>query len=325
MNKFLIIQTAFIGDVILTTPLIEQLYESYSNCQIDVLVRKGNENLLTGHPKINRLYVLDKSQHKYRNVFRMVKILRKTKYQRVINLQRFFTTGLISLFLRAHEKAGFRKNPFSFAYKIKASHEIGNGRHEVARNLDLIRDIVDADLKRPVLYPTHKDYERVKEYIQQPYICIAPTSVWYTKQYPADKWVDFIQNLSSDLNIYLLGGPGDAEACQVIADRVSQKRIFNLAGTFSLKQTAALMKNSRMNYVNDSAPLHLASAMNAPVTAIFCSTVPQFGFYPLSDHSVIVETTEKLDCRPCGLHGYRQCPLGHFNCAHTIQTHQLLK
>lgn len=70
-----------------------------------------------------------------------------------------------------------------------------------------------------------------------------------------------------------------------------------------------------MNYVNDSAPLHLASAVNAPVTAVFCSTVPAFGFTPLSDFSKIVETKHELDCRPCGLHGFHACPKGHFKCA----------
>jgi len=87
---------------------------------------------------------------------------------------------------------------------------------------------------------------------------------------------------------------------------------------------AALMKNAVMNYTNDSAPLHFASAMDAPVTAIFCSTVPSFGFYPLSSRSFVAETKEKLECRPCSLHGLRACPLGHFKCARTIETAQLL-
>ena len=84
------------------------------------------------------------------------------------------------------------------------------------------------------------------------------------------------------------------------------------------------MKTAAMNYTNDSAPLHFASAMDATVTAIFCSTVPAFGFYPLSSKSFIVETNEKLTCRPCSLHGLKACPLGHFKCAYTIETSQLL-
>jgi heptosyltransferase-2 len=84
------------------------------------------------------------------------------------------------------------------------------------------------------------------------------------------------------------------------------------------------MKKALMNYVNDSAPMHLASAVNAPVTAVYCSTVPAFGFGPLSDNSTIIEAFPEPECRPCGLHGLRQCPLGHFNCAETIKTEQLL-
>jgi len=92
----------------------------------------------------------------------------------------------------------------------------------------------------------------------------------------------------------------------------------------SFLQSAALMKDATMNYVNDSAPLHFASAVNAPVTAVYCSTVPAFGFGPLSEKKFIVETKEFIECRPCGLHGYKACPQKHFNCAHTIVDDQLL-
>ena len=70
-----------------------------------------------------------------------------------------------------------------------------------------------------------------------------------------------------------------------------------------------------MTYTNDSAPMHFASAVNAPVSAIYCSTVPSFGFGPLSDQHFVFETDKDLDCRPCGLHGKKQCPEGHFNCS----------
>ena len=85
------------------------------------------------------------------------------------------------------------------------------------------------------------------------------------------------------------------------------------------------MRGAVMNYVNDSAPMHLCSAVGAPVTAVFCSTVPAFGFGPLSPVSFVVETREALACRPCGLHGHAACPLGHFRCAYGIEVEQLLK
>ena len=324
MKNILIIQTAFIGDVILSTPVIEKLHQAYPGCNIDFLLRKGNEDLLTGHPIIRHLYILDKQQHKFRNVLSIIRKLRKIKYDRVINLQRFFTTGMITLFLRADFKAGFNKNPLSFVYNRKVPHEIGNGEHEISRNLKVIEDIVDNTRIRPSIYPSENDNQKVQKYKHKEYICIAPTSVWFTKQFPAGKWIDMLAKLPEKFEIYLLGAPDDYDACQNIFQKSSHKQVTNLAGKLSLKQTASLMRDAVMNYVNDSAPLHLASAMNAPVTAIFCSTVPRFGFFPVSENSIIIETETELSCRPCGLHGYDACPLGHFKCAHTINIERLL-
>ena len=98
----------------------------------------------------------------------------------------------------------------------------------------------------------------------------------------------------------------------------------NLAGRLSFLASAALQKKAVLNYVNDSAPMHFASAVNAPVVAVYCSTLPDFGFGPLSDNSFIVQTNESLTCRPCGIHGKKQCPLKHFDCAKTIKMDQLI-
>jgi heptosyltransferase-2 len=98
----------------------------------------------------------------------------------------------------------------------------------------------------------------------------------------------------------------------------------NLAGQLSFLASAALQQGAVMNYVNDSAPLHFASAMNAPTAAVFCSTLPSFGFGPLADIRHIIEVKETLVCRPCGMHGKKFCPEKHFNCAMQIQTAQLL-
>jgi heptosyltransferase-2 len=105
---------------------------------------------------------------------------------------------------------------------------------------------------------------------------------------------------------------------------VKHSQVCNLAGSLSFLETAALMEKASMNYVNDSAPLHIASAMNAPVRAVFCSTVPRFGFYPVSDDARSIEISYPLYCRPCGLHGFKACPEGHFRCARDIDIQQML-
>ncbi len=323
MVKFLIIQTAFIGDVILATPLIEKLHHFYPDSQIDFLLRKGNENLLRNHPYVDNIIIWNKKQHKIKNLFRVIKRIRQKKYDYVMNLQRFTSTGIITTFSGAKLKAGFNKNPFSFTFARSINHEIGNGKHEVERNLQLIEEITDSSFYKPRLYPTNEDFEIVSQYKMHPYICIAPTSVWFTKQFPADKWIDLLKIIGTGYKVFLMGGPDDKEACNKIIEQSGLNNIINLAGELSFLQTSALMKNAAMNYVNDSAPMHMASAMNAKTTAVFCSTVPKFGFGPLAKDSKIVETEENLDCRPCGLHGFKACPRGHFKCALTIKTEQL--
>ena len=327
MQKFLIIQTAFIGDVVLATGLIEKLHSFFPDAQIDFLVRKGNEGLLQNHPYLRQVLVWDKKKEKYSNLFRLLKQIQKEKYNKVINVQRYAATGLLTAFSGAKCKIGFDKNPWSFLFTEKIRHTTGtneSGIHEIERNNTLIASFTNDKAFKPKLYPTQQDYEAIKQYQSRTYICIAPSSVWFTKQYPKEKWVNLINKLPSSFNVYLLGAPSDEVLCGTIIKNTSNKNVYSLAGKLSMLQSAALQQNAYMNYVNDSAPMHFASAMNAPVTAVYCSTIPSFGYGPLSDKSFIVETKEQLECRPCGIHGHKECPQKHFKCALTIQDEQLL-
>jgi len=324
MTTYLIIQTAFIGDVILSTALIEKIRMNDPQARIDFLLRKGNEGLLRNNPHINRLYVLNKKERKWRHVAAMIRELRKERYDYMLNLQRFLTTGIISLFTRAGVKAGFDKNPLSRFYDIRVTHAIGDGTHEISRNLRLVESLFGEAFVGPRLYPGDEDYKAVEGYGAGDYVCIAPASVWYTKQFPEDRWLALIDRLPAEYAVYLIGGPDDRELCSRLAWRSAKEKVHNVAGQHSFLATAALMERARMNYVNDSAPLHIASAMNAPVRAVFCSTVPAFGFYPVSDDSKVVEVDYDLYCRPCGLHGFKQCPEGHFKCARDIDIDKLL-
>lgn len=319
MKKYLVIQTAFIGDVILATATIEKLHQFYPEAQIDFLLRKGNEGLLANHPFINELYIWDKKNKKYDNLKAITKSIKRVNYDAVINLQRFASSGLITAFSGAKEKIGFKKNPLSFSFTKKFEHQIGNGTHEVERNQQLIKHLTDSEAAKPKLYPSNADYQNVETYKNNNYVCMAPTSVWFTKQLPKEQWVKLISKQKDDTKVYLLGGSADKEQCEVIKNEAKNKNVINLCGELSFLESAALMQNATMNYVNDSAPLHIASAMNAPVTAYFCSTVPSFGFTPLSDNQKIVEVNQKLKCRPCGLHGKKECPEKHFDCGFKVE------
>lgn len=322
-KKIVIIQTAFIGDVVLATPLIEKLHHFFPQASIDFVLRKGNENLLEGHPHVRRVFIWNKKEGKIKHLFGLIGQIRSERYDLVINLQRFGATGLMTWLSGAKMKVGFDKNPFAFSFDVKVRHEIGKGTHEVERNLSLIRQLTDDSFVRPKLYFDQEIATRISIYTNEPYITLAPTSVWFTKQFPAHKWVDFLKQTDFSGRIFLLGAPSDFDACEQIRLAAGNERVENLCGLLSLLESTALMRDAEMNYVNDSAPMHFASAVNAPTTAIFCSTVPEFGFGPLSDKSRVVQVTQPLDCRPCGLHGHKACPKGHFKCAEGIEVNRL--
>ena len=350
MQKILVIQTAFIGDLVLATALVESLHEQYPQASIDIVVRKGNEPLFNEHPFINELIVWDKKNSKYLNWLSILKKMRVKNYDVLINLQRFAATGLWTILANANTTIGFDKNPFSFLFTHKVKHDTStltqnisaSAVHEINRNHALTSSLGEFPLAMPKLYPTKSDYEKVKVYQAQKYITIAPASVWFTKQFPLTAWVSLINELKFEGPIYILGGPADKALGDAIVNEVSKlnsntsnisttsnassasKKIINLSGELGFLASAALQQKAVINYVNDSAPMHFCSAVNAPVVAIYCSTIPAFGFGPLSTNSFIVETQEKLACRPCGLHGKKQCPLGHFNCAQTIENAQLI-
>lgn len=324
-KKILLIQTAFIGDAILATAALESLRKTLPQAELHLLVRQGNEALFAEHPYLKKIWIWNKKEQKIKNLFRLIGQVREEKFDWIVNLHRFASSGIITFLAGAKITGGFGKNPFSFLFTYKVKHIIGDGKHEVERNNLLLTapksplSKEKPEISKPKLYPTAKNYEKIKPLQTGEYVCMAPASVWFTKQLPAYKWTRLCDKTTADTTIYLLGAKGDEILCNEIKNNSLHQKIEVLCGKLNLLDSCALMEKAKMNYVNDSGPLHLASSMNAPVTAFFCSTVPAFGFYPLSEESIVAEATPPPPCRPCGLHGYQACPLGHFKCAHDIE------
>ena len=349
MRRILVIQTAFIGDVVLATALLQNLHAAYPSAIIDILVRQGADELFTDHPYINEVHVWNKKKNKYQHLFQIIQTIRRIKYDVVINVQRYLATGIITVLSGAKKTIGFDKNPLSFLFSEVVAHQFGaaaqaaeaGGRaaaaggaaaqnsnssflHETSRNHALLASLTTAPVAKPALYPSAANFAAVQKWQGAPYICMSPGSVWETKKMPAKNWIDLINAVPTNYTIYLMGAPNETALCAEILSGSSRGGVVNIAGELNLLEAAALIKGARLNYVNDSAPMHLASATNAPVAAIYCSTIPAFGYGPLSDTQFVVETLEHLPCKPCGLHGKKACPLGHFYCGHTITTAQLL-
>ena len=324
MDKVLVIQTAFIGDAILGTALLERLHKDFPDAKIDYLVRSGNQSLFDGHPFLNEVLVWNKQDSKYAELWKLLRKVRSRKYDAVYNIQRYAASGILTAFSGAKQTIGYKNNPLSFLFTKSVEHRLGIGFeniHEVDRVLDLIG--CNSTRTNPGLYPSENDFLLVKEFQSEPYVTIAPASVWFTKQFPVEKWIGFINQIPSSYNVYLVGAKCDAPIATEIVEN-SSRIVMDITGELKLLQTAALMKNAAMNYANDSAPVHLASAVNAPMCEVYCSTVPEFGFTPLSEKSSIIQTIEQLECRPCGMHGRSACPKGHFKCAHSIDLSKMI-
>ena len=325
-KKILIIQTAFIGDVILATSLVEYIKNQHPTNHVDFLLRDGNQSILETNPFIKKLWIWNKSKGKYRSLISLVFGIRKEKYDYAINIQRFFNSGLLTCLSGAKKKIGFKKNPLSIFFTHRIEHRIPDARediflHEVQRNLNLLFPLINENMPsaqqlKTKLYFNDKDKKVISTLsLADDYIVLAPSSVWYTKQWPIEKWDALIKLCHSKFQIILIGAPDDREYLKPLENN---QNTLNLAGNLSLRQSALLMKNAKRVFVNDSAPLHLASSVNAKTTAIFCSTVPDFGYFPLSDDHEVIQLTPRLSCMPCGLHGHSSCPKGHFKCALNI-------
>jgi len=325
VHQALFVQPAFIGDVILFTGLIETWHKAWPLAAIDVLVRKGNEALFEGHPFIREVRVWDKSGARYRHLFRLSRTLRRVGYEVVVNPHRFASSGWLTFRSKSRIRCGFKSNPLSIFYTHSIRHSLEEGVHEVERNHALIAPFCNERMA-PKLYPTALD--QVPQEMQGA-IVLAPASQWGTKQWLPEKWVGLIHALGKSAPqqpVVLMGGPGDAPLLQNIRQRAGMHPKLSLTPpSATLAFASALVAHSKCVVSNDSAPLHFASALGRKAVAVYCSTVPEFGFGPLTPGSLVVQSEDPLTCRPCGLHGHKKCPEGHFDCARTIEIDRVHK
>ena len=323
-SKVLIIQTAFLGDAVLITSLLEKIRLESPNTLVHLLVRKGLEDIFKAYPHkiLAQVWTYDKS-NKLKAWWTLRNELAKEKFDQVFVAQRFFGMGLLSISIGAKKVVGFDKNPLSLFFDEKVPHEFGQGKHETERNTELLASWLGPQVHKPFLNASHfpVDLQPKK------YLSISPGSVWETKRFPVHKWIEFIRLLPLDQEIVLMGSAAEKHLSDEIEQAFmgSSRHISNACGRFNLQEAIAVFQQSLMSFVNDSGPLHICSAVNTPTVAIFCSTIPAFGFGPLAKQNKIIEVKEKLTCRPCGDHGKKSCPEIHFNCANSIDVQEMLQ
>jgi heptosyltransferase II len=319
----LVIQTAFLGDVVLTTPLLAALARRTG--PVDVVTTPPAEPLLATHPAVRAVIAYDKrgGERGLGNLVRLAGRLRRERYEAAYLPHRSLRSAVLARLARVPRRVGFSDGWPVF---YTESHARPGAGPESQRLLALLGPEGGAESLLPRLYPSPADQDAADVFLRRagitgPFVALAPGSIWGTKRWPYYR--DLAARLSQDTAVVVVGGPEDSALGDAVAEAGGGSRERSACGKLTLPQSAALIGRAELIVTNDSAPLHLATAMGTPVVALFGPTVPAFGFGPLGARDIVLELQE-LACRPCSDHGPQTCPLGHHRCMQDLPVARVL-
>jgi heptosyltransferase-2 len=315
----LVIQTSFLGDVILTTPLIAELA---LRGPVDVLVTPGGAAALANNPHIRTVIRYDKrgTYGAAVGMWQTIKDIRSRRpYEAAYLAQGSFRSGIIAMMTGAKERIGFASSTGRVLYTTQVPYR--PDRHHAERvwslSMSECADPPTRDQVRPRLYPSDEERHQVDALLRQsgstdePFVALAPGSAWGTKRWPY--YVELAKRLADDYRIAIIGSKADSAIAAQITEALPPGTVINAVGVLPLLAAAELIGRAQAIVTNDSAPQHLASAMGTPTITIFGPTVPEFGFGPLAERNAVAGN-DNLTCRPCDRHGPQRCPLGHWRC-----------
>lgn len=329
MKRVLVIQTAFLGDVVLTTPLVRALKQGLPEVEIAVLTLPSTSEVFKNNPQVAEIITYNKraTQKGVINLFRLVKEVKRRKFDAALIPHRSLRSAFLAWGADIPLRVGFTSS--SGYYFLNSEVPYWPDCHEVERVLELLSGLeLDAVKSPPELFPDEEDQRWVAEFLDDnmdDWVAIAPGSVWPTKRWFPERFAQLANMVASDFRcgVVFVGGEEDRFLCRKIAEDVKGKSLV-AAGEASVLQSAALLSKCRLLISNDSAPVHLASAVGTKVVDIYGPTVPQFGFYPYGEGHQIVEVQD-LYCRPCSKHGPKRCPEGHFRCMREITVERVFE
>jgi heptosyltransferase II len=324
-RRILILQTAFLGDAILSTPFIRGMRRVFPGAVTDILVIPENKPLFRADPNVDSVLTLDKRSRlfKWPDFCRLVLEIRRSKYDLAFSLQRSMTSSLIMVLGGVPERIGlFGQRLLTRTVKPE------KGMHIRDRYLALLRPFnggrnCGRDTAIHWTVADEKTADRLVAGLPEgvPKAGISPGSKWNTKRWPEEYYLELIKILEkTGVVLFLIGGKEDDGLCRSLLLKSGSAAV-NTCGRLSIPESAALISRLDLMITNDSAPLHIADAVDTPVFAIFGPTVRRFGCFPYRGHDRVFEAD--LYCRPCGRHGGRRCPEGHFRCMRDLRPERI--
>lgn len=332
MRNVLIVQTSFLGDLVLSTPVFSEVRRRFPRARITVLATPRSGAILEGHPAVDRVLADDKrgADSGALGWLGTARRLRAEGFDTVLSIHRSLRTALVLAAAGIPRRIGFRDSRGRLLLTETVVRD--RARHDVERNLCILRalGVEPEDCERRLsLAVTPAAGAAAARLLDEaapgsgPLFGIAPGSVWATKRWRASGFSAVARALAAreGARVVVLGGPEDRGLAADIA-RASGGRVASLAGRTDLPTLVALVARLDCLVTNDSAPLHVASAVGTPRVAIFCATSPAQGFGPWGGRSAVVE--RDLECRPCARHGGASCPRGTDDCIELVRPADVL-
>jgi len=323
-----------LGDIILTLPVLNMLRKELSNAQIDIVVKSQHKALFQPCSFVDNVLTLpEKSPAVPFPTIQLMKHLRGNKYDYIFDWHNNIRSLLLSSCIKDTTVVRYRKGTLKRRFLVSTGLKIGHFPRTVERYAETLARVgVSGQLAAPILEISPSEEEWSQSVLNKHFgsfekhiISLGPGAKHLTKQWPLSCY----QGLSSKLfgssgeveGIVLLGDKND----RLLTDRISQssqRGILNGAGRFSIRQSAAMIKRTSLLITNDTGLMHVATAVQTPVLALFGPTSREFGFFPLKSRAKIMEVP--LPCRPCSLHGGSICPTGTHDCMKGITVDQVL-
>ena len=322
-RKILVLQTAYIGDVVVSTALIKELNKLFPESTIDIISTPLSAEIFKYNPHIRKIHRFDKKNKKLINFFRLLSGIKKENYDLSISIQSSFTSAMLLYLAGIERRIGFSKQILTTDSVRMIEAPERHRSQNIVNLLSVLDDYEEFDFTTEI-YFSEQEAKRARRIIKRAgkkdrkLIGIAPGSVRNTKEWTAEYFIKLVKMVGSDdIYLFFIGGEQEHQLCQKIIEESENPATANLAGDLSILESAALIDKMDLMISNDSAPLHMANAVNTDVFAFFGPTVRKFGFFPYRKDDKIFEVD--LSCRPCSLHGGKKCPLGHHKCMKLIK------
>ncbi len=329
--KILIVKTSAIGDVIHTLPALNCLRRHYPEARIDWLVEEAASEAVIGHRAVDRVLVsrrkswikLIKSGRFLaagRDFYRLVRELRATRYDLLLDFQGLLKSGIFVFWARARRKVGFGPGmehaEASWLFLNERLPPVAMDQHAIQRELQLLAAIGIPCQEVAFAFPVRdEDQKQVRRRLaklgaepSEPLVAINPLTTWPSKHWLNERFAAVADRLvEMGVRVVFTGGLGEAPviAEKIIAVMRHRDKAINLAGRTSLKELAALYGMVRVVVTTDTGPMHVAAAMGAPVVALFGPTAP-WRTGPYGDKHRVLRAG--LACSPCFK---RECAFGH--------------